>query len=188
MPDTHIPDHQQNEGVFSIFSGQQAMLFQTFFLSSIIGVIYYLVNFITQEIRKRLTCSISMESGDQVQRKVLKFLTENGYLKFSMSNMKVQLKPKERTWWWLASKNQNAKPEVEYLPGGGNHIFTYEGTKMWASQVEGPTLSTGYERKPTRTETLYITCYGQNTTPLKNLVQASIDYSEEKETEMMKIY
>jgi BCS1 N terminal len=131
-----------------------------------------------------------MESSDKIFRKVLKFLTEKGYLKHSMSQMKVQIKPKEQKWWWMPSsaKDLTAKPEVEYLPGGGNHIFTYEGTKMWASQVEGPTLSTGYERKPTRTETLYITCYGQNTTPLKNLVQASIDYSEEKETEMMKIY
>jgi len=60
----------------------------------------------------------------------------------------------------MPSSGQAAKPEVEYLPGGGNHIFTYEGTKMWASQVEGPTLATGHMRMPTRTETLYITCYG----------------------------
>lgn len=76
-----------------------------------------------------------MESSDKIFRKVLKFLTEKGYLKHSMSQMKVQIKPKEQKWWWMPSsaKDLTAKPEVEYLPGGGNHIFTYEGTKMWAS-------------------------------------------------------
>jgi hypothetical protein len=102
--------------------------------------------------------------------------------------MKVHIKPKEQRWWWMPSKNENAKPEVEYLPGGGHHIFTYEGTKMWASQYEGRTLATGREKKPTKSETLIITCYGQNTAPLKTLVQASIDFFEEKETEMMKIF
>ncbi len=88
----------------------------------------------------------------------------------------------------MPKKNENTRPEVEYLPGAGNHIFTYEGTKMWASQNEGRTLVTGFEKKPTKSETLIITCYGQNTAPLKTLVQASIDFFEEKETEMMKIF
>jgi hypothetical protein len=47
--------------------------------------------------------------------------------------MKCQLKKKKWTWWWNRSKEENQKPEVEYLPGPGNHFFTYEGKKMWAS-------------------------------------------------------
>jgi len=46
----------------------------------------------------------------------------------------------------------------------------------------------GREKIPTRTETLYITCYGQNTTPLKDLVDESLDYSQVKENSLMKIF
>ena len=57
---------------------------------------------------------------------VLKFLTEKGFLKGSMTQMKCQIVPKKIYWWSSnAAKLENEKPEVEYLPGPGDHIFTY---------------------------------------------------------------
>lgn len=59
---------------------------------------------------------------------------------------------------------------------------------MWASSVEGKTLLTGYEKKPTKQETLVITCSGSDTSALRKLVQEAIDYSQEKESNQLKIY
>jgi chaperone required for assembly of F1-ATPase len=60
---------------------------------------------------------------------------------------------------------------------------------MWATQRQGETLVTGWEKKPTSTESLVISrCYGQDSTPLKNLVQAAIDHAEKKETGLVKIF
>jgi len=41
--------------------------------------------------------------------------------------MKCQVKKQGFVWWWKRAANENEKPEVEYLPGPGNHIFTYKG-------------------------------------------------------------
>ena len=102
--------------------------------------------------------------------------------------MKCQVKKKSWTWWWQRSKEENQKPEIEYLPGPGNHFFTYKGKKMWAVQSEGETLMTGWERKPTKQEVLYIMCSGQNTQPLKDLIQEAIELSQEKDTSLVNIY
>ena len=50
--------------------------------------------------------------------------------------------------WWRRSAKENEKPEIEYLPGSGTHNFVYKGKRMWATQAEGETLITGWERKP----------------------------------------
>ena len=43
------------------------------------------------------------------------------------------MKKKGYTWWWMRASEENKKPEVEYLPGPGNHIFKYHGKTMWAN-------------------------------------------------------
>ena len=47
---------------------------------------------------------------------------------------------------------------------------------------------TGWEKKPTKQEILYITCYGQDTQPLKDLVEESIAATQEKDTSLVNIY
>ena len=73
--------------------------------------------------------------------------------------MKCSVKKKKGGWWgqW---KDAGAKPDMEYTPGPGNHFFTYKGKKLWAVTHEGESLITGWERKPTKQEILYICCYG----------------------------
>ena len=107
----------------------------------------------------------------------LNYLTKKGYLKGSMTQMKCQVKKKEFTWWYNRSKEESQKPQVEFLPGPGNHFFHFRGKKMWAVTFEGETLLTGWEKKPTKTETMSIMCYGQDTRPLRDLVQEAIDFA-----------
>ena len=113
-------------------------------------MVYYVYNVVYEYIRRRLVCSITINGSDDIYKMVIKFLTEKGFLQGSMTQMKCQLKKKKFTWWWARSKEETHKPEVEYLPGPGNHFFTYEGKKLWAATSEGETLMTGWEKKPTK--------------------------------------
>lgn len=47
---------------------------------------------------------------------------------------------------------------------------------------------TGWEKKPTKQEQLVIWCYGQDTRPMRKLVQDALDFSQEKESNLLKIY
>lgn len=152
------------------------------------SLVYYVFNLIYDYIRRSVVCSITVNSSDDVYKIVIHFLTAKGYLQGSMTQMKCQLKKKKWTWWWNRSKEDNQKPEVEYLPGPGNHFFTYMGRKLWASTVEGETLMAGWERKPTKQEQLVIWCYGRDTSLLRQLVNEALEYSQEKESNMLKIY
>lgn len=59
---------------------------------------------------------------------------------------------------------------------------------MWASTVEGETLMTGWERKPQKQEQLVIWCYGKDTKPLRSLVSDALEFSQEKESNLLKIF
>jgi hypothetical protein len=145
-------------------------LIQVTLTGFLMSAVYFIYNWIVTKLRRNFLCSITVQSSDDIYKMLLLFLTQNGYLKGSMTNMKCQLKPKKWTWWWNQSKEDNKKPEVEYLPAPGSHIFSYKGKKMWAQQIEGETLQTGYERKPTKQEALRIETYGKSTELLKQLV------------------
>ena len=107
-------------------------LFYVSFSGFIMSIVYFCFNFVYTSIRKKMTCSITISGTDDVYKMVLDLLNSKGYLSNSMTQMKCQLKKKSFTWWWQRSKEENQKPEVEYLPGPGNHFFTYKGKKMWA--------------------------------------------------------
>jgi hypothetical protein len=49
-------------------------------------------------------------------------------------------------------------------------------------------LKAGEDSLPTVLEELKITCYGQDTSPIKILIEEAIDYCQQKESNMLKIY
>ncbi len=55
------------------------------FSGFIMSMIYFVFNYIYTEIRKRLTCSITINSSDNVYRLVLDYLKEKNYLQGSMT-------------------------------------------------------------------------------------------------------
>lgn len=77
---------------------------------------------------------------------------------------------------------------MEYLPGAGNHYFNYKGRNMWAVSTEGETMVTGWERKAEKQEILYISMYGKDTAPLRQLVSDAIDFAAEEDSNLTNIY
>ena len=51
------------------------MLIQTMILFAFSGAFYYVIQFLYNEVRKRTTCSISIQSSDDVYKMVMTFLT-----------------------------------------------------------------------------------------------------------------
>eukprot|EP00347_Sterkiella_histriomuscorum_P005490 403356416 len=167
-----------------------SMLFLT--LSGfVLSWLYQAVDYAYQSIRKKLVCSITLASKDELFKIVRSYLTHAGYLKGSMTELKVQPKKKKNAHWWdyeEFEKSKTEKMQVEYLPGPGSHIFEYKGKQLWISINEQQTVLTGWENKPTKYETLSICTYGTDTKILKELVQEAMDFNEEKDTSLIKIY
>ena len=100
--------------------------------TGLLSVAYFVLNELFNYLRKGLTSSITISSGNDIYHIVLEYLTLKGFLQQSMTQMKCQIQKKKWTWWWNRSKEDTAKPKVEYLPGPGNHIFKYKGKTLWA--------------------------------------------------------
>jgi hypothetical protein len=162
---------------------------KSFIIASIVSALVWLGALIWQEIKGRLICSIRTDSHDALYVKLLRYLTERGHIRPSTSSMEVKLKANEYgedSWARVAkgAKDGVTKPQVEYLPGGGRHFFTYEGAKLCATIGKGEPQRRGAEGNPTPADTLHISrCSGADPAPLKNLVQAAIDFAEAKDEE-----
>jgi predicted helicase len=109
------------------------MLFMTI-SGFILNWLYRAFDYTYSEIRKKLVCSITLQSKDDLFKIVRSYLTHAGYLQGSMTDLKVAPKKKKDAHWWDHEefmKQGQEKMQVEYLPGPGDHIFTYKGKQMW---------------------------------------------------------
>ena len=61
------------------------VLTQTFILFAFSGLFYYIISVLYNEGRRRITCSITIQSSDDVYKMTLNYLTQKGYLKGSMT-------------------------------------------------------------------------------------------------------
>ena len=169
-------------------------LTQSLLLLTLIGCVtswlYTAVVAAYERLRKRLTCSITLSSRDSLFKTVRGFLSESGLVRGSMSELKAQQVKKHMHWWqlWDTPADEQNKVRVEYLPGQGSHVFTYRGKKMWLSIWEAETLLTGWDNKPTKYENLTISMYGQDPALLRQLVREALEFAQEKDTTLVKIY
>jgi len=55
------------------------------------------------------------------------------------SHLKAGIKPQDGEWWELlfSVKDDKNKPDVEFKPGSGNHLFVWEGRRFWLHHDEG---------------------------------------------------
>lgn len=135
-----------------------------------------------------MVCSIQLKSDDDTFNWVIKFMQEKGFLGKDISLLKAAVKKEKRNWWEFKPEDEKKKPEIEYLPGPGTHLFTFNGKKMWAFQKEGEMLVTGWERKPTKHEYLTIFTYGKSTKPIQDLIDYAVEHSMEKNNDTIGIY
>lgn len=80
------------------------------------------------------------------------------------------------------------KPEVEYVSGYGQHIFTFNGKKIYFNQFVQESVIVGWEKKNLDIEIIHLSTFGNDPTVLKEFVQACIDYNVKQEEGKIAIY
>ncbi len=55
----------------------------------LVSMVYFVINFVYEKIKRMLICSITIQSSDNIYKMVLDFLIQKGYVKNSMSQMKA---------------------------------------------------------------------------------------------------
>ena len=127
-------------------------------------------------------CSVQIKYDDDTFKWVNKFMQDSGYIK-QEGTLRVRVKRNDEPWWIaiFKTKDEQEKPELEYLAGPGQHLIPFKGRRIWASHHEGPTLITGWDRRPTKPETITLYAYGTDTTILKEFIDAAVVHSIKKD-------
>ena len=69
--DFPFPDHTKTTG---FFVGENALMIQGMLISTIMGALYFVLTFLYEQIIRRISSCITINSDDPVYRKVLKYL------------------------------------------------------------------------------------------------------------------
>ncbi len=105
-----------------------------------------------------------------------------------MTQMKAQEKARDFVWWWGRAKQDMERPQVEYIPCQGKTSFTYKNRRLWFNHQELEKVKVGWNNQLKAQEKIWVTCWGRDTTILKDLVDDAIDYNMEKDSSMTNIY
>lgn len=64
--------------------------------------------------------------------------------------MRVKVKKSDLPWYEEIFKinDSQKKPDLDYTPGPGDHVFTFQGHRLWTHFHEGNTNVVGWERIP----------------------------------------
>jgi chaperone BCS1 len=104
--------------------------------------------------------------------------------------LRAKIKQSSGPWWEeiFKARDDKKKPEVEYSPGAGDHVFKHNGKTMWAAHSTGKTLITGWERQPTQQEEIVIRTWGTDTAPIKDFIDKCVEHCMEKDAGKVGIY
>ena len=128
---------------------------------------------------ERWISSVVIRYDDDVYKWVNKYMTEKGHIK-SDGTLKVRVKPPgDEEWfhWIFRTKDDQEKPDLEYLAGPGNHMVTFKGRTIWVNQREEAEILTGHDRRPTKPEYITLYCYGSDAAVLKDYIDAAVVHS-----------
>lgn len=155
----------------------------------VLGALYFLLDFIWGKIQARLYCSVRIKSGDDTFQWVNKYMQDTGLIADD-TVLRAKIKQSSGPWWEeiFKARDDKKKPEVEYSPGAGNHVFKHNGKTMWAAHIVGKTLITGWERQPTEQEHIDIVTWGTDTAPIKDFIDKCVEHCMEKDTDKIGIY
>ena len=122
--------------VATLLTGQFSMLFQTLIVSALVAVAYKIFRYMREQIEGRLYSSITISSSNALFKKVNRYLVETGKVNTDkVAHIKCKLKVKEAETWMdicFGDDDHNRKPQVEFLPGPGDHFIRNSlGKLMW---------------------------------------------------------
>lgn len=155
----------------------------------VVGALYFIIDYITSKIRERLYCSVQIKSDDDTFKWVNKYMQDTGLITDD-TVLSAKIKQNEGPWWEeiFKAKDDKKKPEVDYMPGAGLHIFKYKGKTMWVQHVIGKTIVTGWEKMPQELEHIDIVTWGTDTAIIKEFIDTCVEHCIEKETDLIGIY
>ena len=155
----------------------------------LVGMIYFVLDYIIGKVQEQLYCSVQIKSDDDTFKWVNKYM-QDANLITNDTVLIANIKQNRGPWWQeiFKARDDKKKPEVEYAPGAGNHIFKFKGKSMWVSHVIGKTITVGWEKKPTELEHIEIVTWGTDVTPIKEFIDTCVEHCMEKETNMVGIY
>ena len=156
---------------------------------SVVGALYFIIDYIKFKIQERMYCSVEIKGDDDTFKWVNKYMQDKGLI-VDDTVLLAKIKQNEGPWWEeiFKAKDDKKKPEVDFAPGAGMHIFKFKGKTMWVTHVIGKTITTGWEKMPTELEQIYIVTWGTDTAPIKDLIDAAVEHCMEKENDLIGIY
>lgn len=164
----------------------------TILMGGIISAVYYIVDFLKDRLKARFTASVKLNSSDPLYQWVYDYMIEKNLLMKSLSNLSCKSERKSNLPFWFTSQDLGSdveKPELSYLPSVGFHSFRYKGVTINVFHEVGKTMLTGYERKPTKDESLTLSCFGPwNIKILKSLCEEALQAALNKDQGKTRIY
>jgi chaperone BCS1 len=86
-------------------------------------------------------------------------------------------------------KDDDEKPELQFLPGKGSHIFWYKGKMVWMQRhFDGNPMTTGWNNQVFQSERLVLSCYGRRKDFFLDLLNEAMDLSYARDVDKTKIY
>ena len=162
----------------------------TIFIGGVMTVVYKFIGFIQDRITAKFTASIYIENSDPMYEWLVDYLLEKGFSKHAASNLSVKTERKNKLGFLQTSVTDDVeKPDVNYRPDVGFHSFLYEGVKINVFHYVGKTITTGFDRTPTKMESLMLSCFGpSNISLLKSICNDAMEFALSKNKGETQVY
>jgi chaperone BCS1 len=169
------------------------MLFYVAF-GAITGAIYYIAIQLYDLFIRTFLISVTIDNNGELFDWVVRWLAEQeqrkSFLSTTSSTLQVYVKKISTLDLWDDSNDGNQESSsIEFLPGPGSHMITYQNKTIWCAKHSSAKVSTvGYDNKPFIKESLTLSAYGRDHTPFTELFADARKLSSVKDNDKTKIY
>ena len=153
----------------------------------IFGTMWYLVDIVKNKIRAKLYCQVTIKHNDDTFKWVNKYMKDRGLIKDD-GHLRCRIKVDDAPWWEAIFQAKKGKPDLEFVPGAGYHIFTHKGKKFWVHHWVGATMTTGHDYQPTEMEELTIVTWGTDTQHIKDFIDDCVVHNMKVDHDKIGIY
>jgi chaperone BCS1 len=148
--------------------------------------LYYLVQNIYEFCTRYVIIKVSLDNKTEVFEWILRWLSVNKSV-FSAQNLAIRVSRTTKTKWW--KENSDEKPNVEILPGPGDHLFYYQGHLVWLNRTQSDKVTTtGWQRKPFIFESLTLSTLGRDQKIFSDLFMEAQKFCTVQDSSETKIY